>query len=186
MTSFSMWCRIPRRTASGDQNQKTYQNFGYLFPRTRQLAVILGMRIQEGQKAGMIETRGKPEKMSDRLTLLDIVPTRDYASRCYKLGRSHAADPDERATFVAAIHGGRLPLFDQKHCDSWDSWDGEKRKKHRENKRLSRNAGCDCLERYSDVILSFGAGMQPSTCHFSLGLGRFVRKRSSLFPVRSP
>jgi hypothetical protein len=58
----------------------------------KQLAVMLGMRIQEGQKAGLIETRGKPEKMSDRLTLLDIVPTRDYASRCYKLGRSHAAD----------------------------------------------------------------------------------------------
>jgi hypothetical protein len=53
----------------------------------KQLAVMLGVRIQEGQKAGLIETRGKPEKMSDRLTLLDIVPTRDYASRCYKLGR---------------------------------------------------------------------------------------------------
>jgi hypothetical protein len=55
-------------------------------------------------------------------------------------GRSHAADR-RTGDLRAAIHGGRLPLFDQKHCDSWDSWDGEKRKKHRENKRLSRNVG---------------------------------------------
>jgi len=55
-----------------------------------ELAIFTGKRLGEliiaGQKAGLIETgKGRRTKASDRLTLTDIVPNRDYASRCYKL-----------------------------------------------------------------------------------------------------
>jgi phage N-6-adenine-methyltransferase len=66
---------------------------------------ILGMRIQEGQKAGLIDNgRGGDRKSRSHagtvIQITDIVPTKNYASRCYKLA---ALDDDTIEAYGAAV-----------------------------------------------------------------------------------